>query len=292
MTYAMGWIPSLPSADLEWLDAEKMKVISTSRGGVHSAATADLRDGFPEVYDQGAARSSPAQAIAAVMFYLNKSNRNISIPISRLFIYRVARNLLNQPFDKGVTLGAAIETVRLIGAPAETYWPHDLAAIDLEPKGHLFPLAERFRLAQAFRLDAPDRSPDNLLDDVRLLLRLRLPLVFGFFVPEAALTASAGKISYSLGDAFAGAQSVVACGYDDALEIPVDGDDTPTKGALLIRNSWGTGWGEDGYGWLPYRFVTGGLTGDWWLLMTEVDNADSQGGSPSGKARRAKTSDS
>ena len=36
------------------------------------------------------------------------------------------------------------------------------------------------------------------------------------------------------------------------------------KGALPIRNSWSTAWGEHCYGWIPYACVEGGLTNDFW----------------------------
>ena len=34
-----------------------------------------------------------------------------------------------------------------------------------------------------------------------------------------------------------------------------------------IRNSWGTGWGANGCGFMPYEYVKKGLAVDWWSLL-------------------------
>lgn len=59
-----------------------------------------------------------------------------------------------------------------------------------------------------------------------------------------------------------GGHAIVAAGYDDNL--PVNANE---KGALLIRNSWGTSWGDHGYAWLSYKYVTQGVALDWWTVI-------------------------
>lgn len=65
-----------------------------------------------------------------------------------------------------------------------------------------------------------------------------------------------------------GGHAIDAVGYDDSRKIKNAGPGgVATKGAFLIRNSWGTGWGDKGYGWLPYDYVLNGLAVDWWCLI-------------------------
>ena len=94
--------------------------------------------------------------------------------------------------------------------------------------------------------------------------------MFGFTVYSSYTQAgTTGKIPFPTPkEKIVGGHAIVAVGYDDKMKIKnTNQGATETTGAFLIRNSWGTGWGAAGYGWLPYQYVLSGLAEDWWSLI-------------------------
>jgi C1A family cysteine protease len=65
----------------------------------------------------------------------------------------------------------------------------------------------------------------------------------------------------ALCDAMRGGAVFVCVGYDDKVRISSE------RGALRVRGPWGPEWGQAGSGWLPYRYLTEGLAGDFWTIL-------------------------
>jgi C1A family cysteine protease len=232
---------------------------------------ADLREWCSPIEQQGAIGACTAHACVALAEYFERKAFGGHLDASRRFLYKVTRNLMRAHGDTGAYLRTTMGALALFGVPPEKYWPYVEEEFDAEPPAFCYGFAGHFAAVKYFRLDSPGTPRDELLRRIKYYLAGGLPAMFGFTVYTSIAQADrSGAIPFPMPrESVDGGHAVAAVGYDDAKKIRnASAGAKETKGALLIRNSWGTGWGEKGYGWLPYDYVLQGLADDWWSLVT------------------------
>jgi C1A family cysteine protease len=223
----------------------------------------DLSASFSPIENQGNLGSCTANAAVGLLEYYERVALGRHVDASRLFIYKTTRKLLGWTGDTGAYLRTTMKALALFGAPPEEHYPYDITKYDDEPSQFAYALAQNWQALSYFRLDPAGSSGQAALDALKQRLSQHQPAMFGFTVYSSLPTVTTtGEIPYPKAtDRVAGGHAVVAAGYDDGKVI--DG----VAGAIKIRNSWGTGWGQAGYGWLPYRYFTNRLATDIWSMV-------------------------
>jgi len=267
----MGWHRDLPDVrDYTAKTDDVAKVLAKSaplrKAARAQPATVDLREWCSPIEDQESIGSCTANAGVGMMEYYERCAFGRHLDAARLFLYKVTRNLLGFKGDDGAYLRDAMKAMVLFGVPPEKYWPYDVARFNDEPSSFCYSFAQNYRAIRYYRLDPSGTSPSELLKKIRQSLAARLPAMFGFSVYSSipGMGDGKGEIPFpTQGDTLEGGHAVLAVGYSDKKKIGKE------QGALLIRNSWGTQWGESGYGWLPYAYVEAGLADDFWAMVKQ-----------------------
>lgn len=271
---AMGWLPDYPDFRDYTVENENVKPLLDKVGALYPLSASlpsaiDLREWCPPIEDQGNIGSCTAHAGIGIVEYFERKSFGKHLDASRLFLYKVTRNLLCWTGDTGAFLRATMGAIVLFGVPPEEYWPYVTTNFDKEPSAFCYAFAQNYQAIKYARLDKPALPTDELLNKIKTYLAAGLPSMFGFTVYDSiSQAADNGGIPYPCPkEKSIGGHAVVAVGYDDKMQIKNKDCKVTTKGALLIRNSWGVDWGDSGYGWLPYEYVLKGLAIDWWMLL-------------------------
>lgn len=90
------------------------------------------------------------------------------------------------------------------------------------------------------------------------------PFVFGFTVYDSFESPAVAKTGVmpmpGPAEKVQGGHAVLAVGYDEKLQ------------RFIIRNSWGSGWGQMGYFTMPYAYITqSNLADDFWTIRVVED---------------------
>ncbi|MEV4071272.1 C1 family peptidase [Nonomuraea fuscirosea] len=237
-------------------------------------ATPPVERCFPAVIDQGEQPLCTSAVVTAMASYYARRAEGREFEPSLLFNYRLSRGLGGDPDRDGSHILFSLAAWARYGLADEASWPLDLSRVNDDPPEEVYPSSAPRLQFRRLAGDAGDAGDTGDTGDTarreRLLTLLKEPLAVGvpvvFEVPLHLSTA--GSFADGIfpvpraGEALLGAHVVLLVGYDDHRPCGPG-----LTGAFRVRNSWGPGWGEDGYGWLPFAFVRQGPVRDSWLAV-------------------------
>ncbi len=283
-SFGTGWLPPMPDLrdyteeqpDIAGM-SKKLRVAPTTMKKA-LPDTVDLRQWCSPVEHQMSLGSCTAHAAVGIVEYFERRAFDKHIDGSRLFLYKATRNLMGVTGDTGAWLRNTMGALALCGIAPEKYWPYtdekDTSKdryFDTEPPSFVYAVADNYEALNYFCHDPQGMNipSDKVLSNVKKFLAAGIPSMFGFFgFPSFGHADIPGGIPYPCpGEQAQWGHAIVAVGYDDKLKIKNTQCNKSTTGALIIRNSWGTGWGDAGYGYLPYQYVLDRLAVDFWSLL-------------------------
>lgn len=203
----------------------------------------DLRPHCSPIVDQGQLGSCTANAIASGLgeYLQNVAGQGLT-SLSRLDLYwweRFIEGTVNQ--DSGAEIRDGMKVFNQLGIAPESDYPYDVTTFTNEPS------PQAIMDGVSFKISEYNRVQD--LTALKTTLAEGLPVVTGIQVYESFQSnavAQTGMVPMPNPDneQLLGGHAVLAVGYDDL------------KQQVIMRNSWGTSWGDQGYFYLPYTYFT------------------------------------
>lgn len=200
----------------------------------------DLAPQFPSPGSQGLQGSCVAWATtyAARSYYAGKRNQwtfsSADQLFSPAFVYNKLRNY-DADCRKGTQIPRALEILKNEGAPTLAAFPYRADDCSRVPDPKLVESASRHRIRSWQAID-PAR-----LDDIKGQLAGGHPVVFGMRISQSFKQLRGDTVYDDLDAERTGGHAMVLVGYDEQRQ------------AFKLINSWGTRWGDKGYGWVSYR---------------------------------------
>ena len=211
-------------------------------------ARVDLRAQCAPIADQGDLGACTAFAVGnGAREYLQRARGEKAVALSSLYLYYETRKLRNAVnLDSGATITDAMKAIAQSGVAPEATWPYDIGVFTQKPPAAAYKAAQAWKLTTGVQLQG--------LDDIKKSVARKQPVIFGMVLyhkfrdigPDGMLPMPQN------GDIMVGGHAVTVVGYDNKKQV------------LIVRNSMGTSFGDKGYFYMPYAYVTPDHVMDIW----------------------------
>ncbi len=241
----------LPSRDRE----NDWPMESAEEAGLLAAApipkARDLRESWWKIGDQGSTGSCVgwASADSVLRWHLVKSNRlGESQLLSVRFIWMAAKEtdvFVSRPTtfieSDGTSLKAALDIARKFGVVFDSTLPFGSGTLFGGSANAFYALSAQRRIASYFNLGTK-------LVDWRKWIALNGPILTRLDVDSTwdNATATKGKLKAYQASTARGGHAVALVGY--------------TADTFIVRNSWGTSWGDKGFGYAFNAYASAAFT--------------------------------
>lgn len=238
--YRYNWIPSLRKHHFDRFAFNGEKL-------AHLPSRVDLRGVMSPIVDQKDEGSCTANAIVSGMIEFLELRHSVHDNFGKTF-KRLSRNMfyycereeegdVNQ--DSGAAIPDGIKVAMEIGVCTEDLWPYEKSNMFTKPSVEAYEEAKKHKNTKAMTL--------NTIHEMKTCLAAGFPFVTGipiFTSFESTHTIKTGIVPFPKShERLLGGHCVCLVGYEDKEDW------------FIMRNSWGTGVGDQGYFYLSTRYM-------------------------------------
>lgn len=245
-----SWIPELDTLDVTGKVfsedfAPKLSLLAEAS----AQSSCDLRYLCSGVENQRQLGSCVGNAVVGALELLLQLEGKPYMELSRLFVYYNARlGHSAQEKDEGTYISLAMESLSRVGVPSEEAWPYDTTKVFIRPSWKAYQQAYGHKINSYYRITA---TGENRIAEIESAIRAKHPVVFGVPVyPQ--IRSCTGHIELPQGESLGGHAMLLVAFNSETKQF-------------IVRNSWGTSWGDQGYASIDYAYFDAVSGADFWV---------------------------
>lgn len=170
--------------------------------------------------------------------------------LSEAWVYWKCKEIDYWPNEEGTSIRFAMKVLNKVGVPKEKAWPYS-------DTNYGKPASWANMTARWNMIDSYWRI-ETLSELKAALVERPVPIGVACFI-EIFYVGPDGIVPYPANpNDMYGGHAICAVGYDD------------NKKLIKFKNSWGKGWGQNGYGYLPYSYIRDFMWDSWTCKDLEV----------------------